>query len=474
LTLPFADVRPEAEPDPWRDELPTLVFERPFNLERPAPAPDDSLSVVFRGARPPSTRPPPPAPVAEEPVEVEAIDVDPIVADLPAVAHQSTRPPERRTVLPLLPPPDAVIIPPAPRTPSEFAPPSYGRLPLPSAPPPSVDSVRPIALDARSFASLARPLNARPLHLLTAAILGGGALLGSFAWWQQQHGELVIDIADQQCGPVDNVQVYVDDELRCTSTPCTLTVHTGGHLVRAEVDGQTDAAARAVFVSSDVPTLHKIQTGSNDKTAIEVRGGRADSELFIDGHLEGTLPKRVTGLTSGEHLVQLHDEHGATTLERRIYLEDDQLMVLDLTLPPERAVHAETPGDLPLANASATTSDRSAQDATAEAQPSNHNAAQSPDAPAARAKAASPAEPSKAATASRTQSPSTTAKGTLKLTADPATMVLIDGRPLGHTPQRVQVDPGTHSLLFVNPTHGRSKASVTVSAGQTRNLHARF
>jgi hypothetical protein len=62
----------------------------------------------------------------------------------------------------------------------------------------------------------------------------------------------------------------------------------------------------------------------------------------------------------------------------------------------------------------------------------------------------------------------------LRLTADPSSTVLLDGRPLGYTPKRVEVEPGVHTLLFVNAVHGRSRVSVNVKAGQTRNLHARF
>jgi hypothetical protein len=463
---PVVEVEPEPEPDPWRDEVPTLVFEKPFNLERPAAAPDDSLSVVFKGARAPSTRPPPALPLLPATAQ-HSLPAQPLPAALPPPLAAS----ERRSVQPLLPPPDEIAIPPAPRAPSEFLPPHYPTVPRASAPPASVDSLRPLAFDANGLIPVSLPWPVKPLHLLTAAILGAGALLGGFAWWQDQHGELVIDIADEQCGPVDNVLVYVDEELRCTSTPCTLTLRTGGHLVRAEVDGRTDAAARAVFVSSDVPALHKIQMGGDDKTAIEVRGGRPDSELYIDGRLEGSLPKRVTGLSSGEHLVELHDAKGVTVLERRVYLENDQLLVLDLALPPDQSASAEAPKEATGDDAE----DKTERASRRESARGDSRASGAPAGEAALSSALGRTEnEAEAKATTKAREPRAAAKATLNLSAEPSAMVLVDGRPLGHTPQRVTVDPGPHSLLFVHPIHGRSKASVNVQAGQTRNMHARF
>jgi serine/threonine-protein kinase len=43
--------------------------------------------------------------------------------------------------------------------------------------------------------------------------------------------------------------------------------------------------------------------------------------------------------------------------------------------------------------------------------------------------------------------------------------VVVDGRPLGLTPQRVRVAPGPHSVLFVHPELGRASRSVNVASG---------
>lgn len=335
------------------------------------------------------------------------------------------------------------------------------------------DSIRPIAVDTGSRSVFSRRRSSfAPWQMAAAALCGGAALLGSFAWWNGRYGELVVDIADQECGSLESVRVYVDEELRCTTAPCTLRVRTGGHLVRAEVDGFTPAAARAVFVDADMPALHKIQTGVSDRTAIEVRGGAREGQLYIDGNLEGLLPKRVTGLTRGEHSVVIRDTKGSLVLERTVFLEEEQLLVLDLAVPaPEqetRATESPEPSDAkPVSELPRSRSERAPQDED-DGSPSRSN-----DVVLAAASPKSTPVESESSRAT-TKRPESSAQGTFRLTAEPSAMVLMDGRPLGQTPQRVRVDPGVHTILFVHPEHGRSRVTAKVQAGQIRNLHARF
>jgi hypothetical protein len=256
-----------------------------------------------------------------------------------------------------------------------------------------------------------------------------------------------------------------------------LRVRTGGHLVRAEVDGFTPAAARAVFVDADMPALHKIQTGISDRTAIEVRGGSREGQLYIDGNLEGLLPKRVTGLTRGEHSVVIRDTNGALLLERTVFLEDEQLLVLDLAVPPGQqetdALASSAPSEAkPVYELPRSKSAAPSEEGGDASRSRSSEEARSAASPKARPAPASDEDDSRQAATKRAESRGT--QGTLRLTAEPSAMVLVDGRPLGHTPQRVSVDPGVHTVLFVHPEHGRSRASAKVQAGQIRNLHARF
>ena len=59
--------------------------------------------------------------------------------------------------------------------------------------------------------------------------------------------------------------------------------------------------------------------------------------------------------------------------------------------------------------------------------------------------------------------------------AGPVSNVILDGKPLGQTPKvGVSVSPGSHTVIFVHPEHGRKAKSVTAEAGKTAAAIVRF
>lgn len=465
-----------------RDELPTLVYEKPASQPPPAPSKADELSVVFRGAR--ST--------AQRPATIP-----------PKGGVRSWKDLQQTAIRALLPPPAEPTIPRAPRTPGGFATP--GPLPLPSRNPNALAVYQPAANDSLrpvffSSGHLTLPpgggggFRLRLLSLLGAAAVGGGLLGAAFLWWQSsQRGELVIDIANEQCGAVEDVRIYVDDELRCTSSPCSVTVKRGGHVVRAEANGYPVSAPEAVLVDPDVPTLHKVQMGTSTKTGIEVRVSQKGHQLIVDGRPVGELPKRITGLAPGEHAVRIVDADGHTALERKVMLDDEQLVIIDASMLPSKQAEEEAQAS-DEAESRVSSSDKrgnNRQESTLGSRNSQRGTSPSDSEPSGeRPSSASESASRRSAEdgdAERATSPraesegeeessalSTLTQGTLNLSAEPSAVVVLDGQPLGKTPQSVRVAPGSHSLLFIHPEHGRSKATVSVKPGQTRNLKARF
>ena len=85
--------------------------------------------------------------------------------------------------------------------------------------------------------------------------------------------------------------------------------------------------------------------------------------------------------------------------------------------------------------------------------------------------------PKPTATATATATTTTTAAsgmGTLKMNSIPVSKVILDGRPLGNTPQVQQVTAGKHSVTFVHPEKGRKSVSVDVKAGGSGTAVAKF
>jgi hypothetical protein len=67
------------------------------------------------------------------------------------------------------------------------------------------------------------------------------------------------------------------------------------------------------------------------------------------------------------------------------------------------------------------------------------------------------------------------AMGVLDLSSDPVAAVVVDGRPLGHTPKlQVPVTPGAHEIVFMHPDKGRRARSVNVEAGARQSVAVRF
>ncbi len=61
-------------------------------------------------------------------------------------------------------------------------------------------------------------------------------------------------------------------------------------------------------------------------------------------------------------------------------------------------------------------------------------------------------------------------EGYLNINSVPASSVVLDGKPIGQTPQvHVTVSAGSHQIVFVNADQGLKKqVTVTVGSGETK------
>lgn len=338
--------------------------------------------------------------------------------------------------------------------------------------------------------------------------LGGGTLVGgaalafaAFQVFSPKKGELIVDVANQQCNVMSDVRIYVDDELACATTPCRLETAARSHVVYAEAPGYPRTAAEAVIVEAGSVTLHKLQLGPVAETGVAVRSKLPGLSLYVDGVQVGDLPQRLPSLTPGDHTLLITGGERFYAEERKIHLEEGQFMVIDsvdlklrngdllvhstqsladtqveldgtpIELPYEKQldasrryrVTARRSGYEPFETWVAFTSDTPKQEVNVQLTAKGAREESSRSSGGSSRRAAS-----SAVTAA-------TGKATLNLNSNPVSMVILDGKPIGQTPRvGVAVTAGTHSVVFVSPTKGRKRASATVAAGASKNVSVRF
>ncbi len=393
---------------------------------------------------------------------------------------------------------------------------------------PHVDSLRPVEVrgvthPAKAHAALeVPPRGGRPpwLAMGVAGLMAAGAIAAAAFLFEEEQGDLMIDVADQQCGVVDDVKVFVDDELVCTASPCTLRVARGGHVVQAQAAGYDRTEPEAVVVDPEVPTLHRIQFGSSSGTGIQVSSEVKGYSLHLDGKLIGELPQRVTGLSSGEHSVLISGGESFYAEEKTVTLKPDEVMVLDKVQLRPKTGTLVVADNSELAEAEVTLDGKRIElpfegevdasrryhvvakragyedfetfvefDASSRQKELNIQLVPKSSSESSRSESwrSEPSASQEGESGERASSdlPSTaraaapsstnaTGKASLTLQSTPPSMVLLDGRPIGQTPKSVRVEAGSHSILFVHPTKGKARATAKLTAGQSKTLRARF
>lgn len=194
--------------------------------------------------------------------------------------------------------------------------------------------------------------------------------------------------------------------------------------------------------------------GSTAIVTVAGPGGRVvpNVTVFADGVAAcQTAPCTLSGLEPGVHFVQVTAPGYAAAAARALEVGDGKApsvhfdLERDVPAAPVPAPVPASPGAVPIAVESLPVAE--------------------PEPVAAPAPARAPA---------RAQRPAPVAIATLHLSSTPSANVLVDGRPLGTTPRSARVSPGSHTVLFVHPDHGRAERRVSIGAGASRNVAVRF
>lgn len=246
------------------------------------------------------------------------------------------------------------------------------------------------------------------------------------------------------------------------------------------------AAAALAFIGAGVVVGGKAlgfggaNTGTVVVTAAGPGGKAVDGvKVFADGAVKcSTSPCRIEGLTAGAHFIHAEAPGYEATAARAVSVERGNEAVLNIDLAPKASAPSAAEASSDKAAPEKAAPEKAADDEVSTTSldklaPAEKKTAQAPAAKAAVQKPG--AVKASAADKSDATKPEPAAQAKLNINSIPRANVVLDGRPLGMTPQMgVSVSPGSHTVVFVHPELGRKVASTSVKAGGTSSVGVRF
>jgi serine/threonine-protein kinase len=393
--------------------------------------------------------------------------------------------------------------------------------PVPSVPP--GPQLPPISRSMEATAMVPRGGGGNKTGLMVGLFAAIIAVVGAAVFLlMPRSGTLVVNVADSNGAAVENLEVLVDGAKRCESAPCIVRdVPAGVHEVKVAAKGYELAAPRAITVDKKDVTMDfkLVAAKASAGTGFKVSSKGTGVKLQVDGKDVGPLPQELRDLEPGEHKLRFVGDRYAP-LEKTVNVAKDEIVDLGSVelkvIKGKATIQLGTPGakvylvdgssrkevpHFPMAiefdpNQSwelQATKDGFQdyrerirfEDGQAEktidvtltpkgAAPAAPVAAQ-PAAPAP--KAASPAVKAPDAPKEPKKEPAAAGgEAVLKINSLPASSIVLDGKPIGATPQlRVVVSPGSHTVMFVNAEQSLKKTiTVDVKAGETKAAFAKL
>lgn len=476
--------------------------------ERRAPS-HDELGVTQRHAF---------QPVDETPVEaalIAASTASALLEPAPPIASAANVPAPPVASAPNVPAPSQTITPPPPEDASVL---DYRALPdtrrYDIAPQPAhkrdaaVDSARSRSHSDAPWAvpparSRRAPKVGSRLALMVVAF--GASLAATLvlinALLPSRKGNLLVTAAGPNQIRVDKAEVLLDGKPACAQVPCRLEgISAGAHAVTVRAPGYENMAAQPIIVRGGGDSALQLTLTRRDTAALRINSKLTNLALRVDGEDRGTAPTTLLGLPPGEHTVRLSGNPAYAPFEQRVVLEADRTLTIEPTLKAlrsvlhlergsgaddarvelvsgnDRRVLTELPANVELAPGTVYrvhASKRNFQDFDAEVRFEEGVAERSLQVTLLpRDEKSVPSE--RRAPSSTTTPPVALGSGTLSLNSIPISSVLLDGRPVGTTPQKLTLDAGPHSVVFVHPKLGRKESRVNVTPGKTAVAAVRF
>jgi hypothetical protein len=239
------------------------------------------------------------------------------------------------------------------------------------------------------------------------------------------------------------------------------------------------AAGTAALVLLAVGVLATRSTGQSGSLIVTATGPGSSEvagvEVLVDGEKRCSgSPCKIAAIGTGTHLVSVRAEGFNPTAPLAVTVTARNESVLNVALATS---DAPATAAAPAKTAMPSTS----PEPTATAKPAEVRS--TPAAAALRAvptvAAATNVPARSAASATQAAAPASSAAddkaafGTLRIASLPVASVLLDGRPIGRTPQVIRVSPGQHRVAIVAGEDRRAQ-TVTVAPGATQVVSVRF
>lgn len=405
------------------------------------------------------------------------------------------------------------------RPPMQSQPPVQMREQSPSLPP--IQAPPQVRMVSRMMeeTQMVRPSSKTGLY----AAIGAGVLvviIGIFALLPSK-AKLAINVTDGKGANVNRVDIFIDGKKECDTSPCIADVTSGAHEVKALAAAGGDPAIKAVTVESRKDSTVELVVGSAGGTGVKVQGNQPGVKLSVDGKEIGTLPQDVKDLTPGDHKIRVAGSERYQPLEKNVTVAQNEMQdlgAITLTVIKGKAtITLGTPGakvylvsgtdrrDLPtfpisvdidtskswtlLAQKSGFSdynqpisfADGQAEKTfDVELQPKGAASTTSSYTPPATHYTSTPKTPKAPAGDNGGGDTSTASSGggdaTLNINSFPASAVVLDGKPLGQTPQlHISVSAGDHTVTFINSDQNLKKTmKVTVAGGDTKPVIAKL
>lgn len=487
----------------WEDdEESTHVFEKRRHAQ-----------AMSKGPRPAAGAPSAPPPAVPPPAAK--------VLNAALLASSGTAAP-RSVAQPFLPP----AVPPPPQVPVMPAEVQHAPSPAQYAPQPRRDDP-PVSRRRREGSKLGVVLGV----LALLAVVGLAVIM-----LVPRTGQLKIEVKTKSEKAIGKLDIFVDGQKRCDTTPCTVDdLEAGPHKVKvvlgelqAVEDVRVDSSPNPFKSNKSTPVFITIDDGEKGKTvattsatpsssaAVVAEGtgfrvaGPSGVKVLVDGKERGELGSSaltLTDLTPGDHKVKFDGGERYESTEKTITVNKDKVEDLGQQKPKvikgkltlelkttgaevllagkqddkkvekklKDEVWAKPPVTLNLESKDEwklTAKKKGFQDFSEEIKFEDGVAEKTivielvevgkPTPPVATSTATVRPTATTTATATSTAASGT---GTLKMNSNPISKVILDGRPLGNTPQVQTVSAGKHNVTFVHPEKGRKSVTVDVKAG---------